>query len=315
MLSARRDPIFDHGTHDAPSPPHSGHAAGHVAPPPTSFARFIAAAQIIGTVLAVPLGLASGYSIYRANFSPEAKCDALRTSIIAMLDKNADASTLRLLVHRDVASFERTCGKVDPDAVAAFKTLLAKPQAVAAAKETKPAKPRVETAVKEAKPAKPHAVAAAKEAKPTKPHAAVAVKETKAAKLEKQAVRAAPAERPAHAVVARLEPAKRVAAKPEPARHNPDADWLAAVRRALVEHSAVTRARAAEAPVPLAPPPAVRPMAQPMGTPLPAPPQAHAAPPLPPATSVADAPAPQSDDADHPVPPAPIPNVGPGPVR
>ncbi len=259
MLSARRDPVLDHGTHDASSTPHAGPAGGHAVLRATGFARFIAGVQILGTVLAIPVGLASGYSIYRANFSPEASCGTLRANIISMLDKNADASTLRLLVRRDVASFERSCGAVDPDAVAAFKTLLTQPAAVAVAKKTTTAKAK-------------------------KPVAQAALAE-----------RAAPA---------RAEPVKRVAAKTAtesaPARRNPDADWLAAVRRALVDHAPVTRAQAAEAPISLTPP-AVRPM----GAPLPAQPQA--APALPPATAVANAP---RGDNDHPVPPAPIPNVG-----
>ena len=42
--------------------------------------------QIVASLLAVPLGLASGYSIYRANFSPETTCQTLRGNIIGMLD-------------------------------------------------------------------------------------------------------------------------------------------------------------------------------------------------------------------------------------
>lgn len=259
MLSARRDPIMDHGTPVASSPPHAGHAVLR----PTGFARFIAGLQVAATMLAIPVGLASGYSIYRVNFSPEASCGTLRANIISMLDKNADASTLRLLVRKDVASFERSCASVDPDAVAAFKTLLIKPATVVAAKETKPAK------------------------------------------SEKEAVRATPA---------LAESAKRVAATAEiesaPARHNPDAVWLAAVRRALVEHPPVTRAHAVEEPMPLAAPPVV----QPVGQSRPVPARTHDAPPLPPATAVADTPASQSGES-HPVPPAPIPNVGPAPAR
>ena len=259
MLAARRDPIPDHGTPDIPLSPHPGPAPHRPAATP-AFARFIAGVQIVGTVLGIPLGLASGYSIYRANFSPEATCGTLRANIISMLDKNADASTLRLLVRRDVASFERSCAAVDPDAVAAFKTLLDKPTAVAkvAPKETKPA-------------------------------------------------RAAQAPRPdaAKRVVAKAAP---VAAEANPVRANPDADWLAAVRQALVEHAPVVRAQAAEAPASLVPPAADRPM----GALLPV--QAHAAPALPPATNVADAPALRADD-NHPIPPASIPNVGPPPAR
>ncbi len=131
MLVARRDPIPVHGTQEAP--PSAAPGGGHPAPKPTGFARFIAGVQILATMLAIPVGLASGYSIYRANFSPEATCGSLRANIVSLLDKKADASTLRLLVRRDVATFERSCASVDPDAVAAFKTLLIEPVPVAAA--------------------------------------------------------------------------------------------------------------------------------------------------------------------------------------
>jgi hypothetical protein len=128
MLVATRDPPLHFGAHDASrSPgPHTAHATHGVA-------RFMTVLQVVGSLLAIPVGLASGYSIYHANFSPEAQCHSLRAGIISMLDKNADASTLRLLVRRDVAAFEGSCGAVDPDAVAAFKTLLAAGKAPASA--------------------------------------------------------------------------------------------------------------------------------------------------------------------------------------
>ncbi len=117
MLAARRDPPFRSGAHEGSH--FSGAHAPHATP---GGARLMTALQVIGSLLAIPVGLASGYSIYYANFSPEANCQNLRAGIISMLDKNADASTLRLLVRRDVAAFEGACGAVDPDAVAAFKT-------------------------------------------------------------------------------------------------------------------------------------------------------------------------------------------------
>jgi hypothetical protein len=158
MLVARRDPPFHPGAYDA------AHALGVQAAPVHS--RFMTALQIIGSVLAIPVGLASGYSIYHANFSTEAHCQGLRANIVSMLDKSADASTLRMLVRRDVAAFEQTCGAVDPNAVAAFKTLLAAgkaappdrlarapaPQAKAA--PAQPARVRPAPAVAAAKPAR-----------------------------------------------------------------------------------------------------------------------------------------------------------------
>jgi hypothetical protein len=153
MLVARRDPPFTSGAHEASHPlaTHGMHAA-------PSQPRFMTALQVIGSVLAIPVGLASGYSIYHANFSDAARCQGLRANIVSMLDKSADASTLRLLVRRDVVAFEQSCGAVDPDAVAAFKTLLAAPARQAA---HMPARPHSETA--KAAPVQPAtAVATAK---------------------------------------------------------------------------------------------------------------------------------------------------------
>ena len=132
MLVARRDP-FHPGAHDAPF----AHDAAAVRP---RLARTVGMLQVVGSLLAVPVGLASAYSIYRANFSVETTCQSLRADIISMLDKSVDAGTRRMLVRRDVETFEQTCGAIDPDATAAFKTLLAteKP-AVAARRPPAPA--------------------------------------------------------------------------------------------------------------------------------------------------------------------------------
>src|SRR6185503_18307322 len=65
------------------------------------------------------------YSVYHSSFTVEARCETLRANIVGLLDKSADATTLRMLVKRDVTTFEDTCGAVDPDAVKAFKHLLA----------------------------------------------------------------------------------------------------------------------------------------------------------------------------------------------
>ena len=80
--------------------------------------------QLVGSIIGVPLALIGGYSTYHTTFSAEAKCQSLRGSIVAMLDKQADATTLRMLVQRDVSTFQHDCGEVDPDAVAAFNNLM-----------------------------------------------------------------------------------------------------------------------------------------------------------------------------------------------
>ena len=120
MLVARRDPIGDHGTQDRP--------LAHSRLP-----RVVSLLQMAGTVVGIPVALASGYSVYHSNFSPEAVCQGLRSNIVSVLDKSADAATLRALVRRDVVSFEQNCKSVDPDAVAAFKSLLNAKPAVAKA--------------------------------------------------------------------------------------------------------------------------------------------------------------------------------------
>jgi hypothetical protein len=116
MLVATRDPLLQSGAPDA------SRATRAAAP---RFAGLMTGLQIAGSLLALPVGLVSGYSVYHANFSAEARCQNLRANIISTLDKSADASTLRMLVRRDVTAFEVSCATVDPDAVAAFRSLFA----------------------------------------------------------------------------------------------------------------------------------------------------------------------------------------------
>src|SRR5450631_3669738 len=223
--------------------------------------------QVVGSLLAIPVGLASGYSIYRANFSVDTTCKGLRANIVSMIDKSVDAGTRRMLVRRDVESFEQTCGATDPDATAAFKALLA---------ADKPAAPT-------AAPVARHVEAPPKEL---------------VRKVE-----------PAPQATAKLPAAPSPAA--EPVRHDPavsDAQWLDAVRQALVVHGAEPPvAEVAKAPVAPAAVPAQRTAPQeavlPPQTPAIAAPDPvilPAAPALPPAASPAD--------ANHPVPPAAIPD-------
>jgi hypothetical protein len=158
MLVATRDPPLHSGAHHVSRSP--GPQGAHAAPGVT---RLMTALQVVGSLLAIPVGLASGYSIYHANFSPEARCQSLRANIISMLDKSADASTLRVLVHRDVGAFESSCGAVDPDAVAAFKTLLAGGKTTApTAPAGAAAPPQHEAAKAVALPKAPPAVTAAR---------------------------------------------------------------------------------------------------------------------------------------------------------
>jgi hypothetical protein len=285
MLVASRDP-FHSEAQDASSPKDRGSVS--------QLARAMTGLQIVGTLLAVPVGIGSAYSMYRANFSVETTCRSLRGNIVAMLDKGVDATTRHMLVRRDVEAFERTCGVVDPDATAAFKVLLA------AEKTTTP----VATAA--ARPVEMRAEPATRKAES---HPPVAAKQT-----------------------AEIPPKVTAQAAPAPREASSDTVWIAAVRRALVTHgaeppppaealkvTAVAPAPPAE-PVkssvvisasPAAPPilRAIRPSDEVRVPAISLAPSAPtSAPALPPATSVAIAPAPQADDG-HPVPPESIPDT------
>ncbi len=145
MLVARRDP-FHSDAHDAAYA--QGAGVRSAAP---KLARTVNMLQVVGSLLAIPVGLASGYSIYRANFSVDTTCQALRANIVSMIDKSVDASTRRMLVRRDVEKFEQSCGAIDPDATAAFKELLAADKApVPAAAMAAPAPQRAEAQPKPA---------------------------------------------------------------------------------------------------------------------------------------------------------------------
>jgi len=258
MLVARRDPPLN-GDYEHPRGHGYFHGHGH------HNSRFMTAVQVIGTLVGIPVGLASVYSIYHSNFTVEARCETLRGGIISMLDKSADASTLRMLVRRDVVTFETNCASVDPDAVKAFKTLLAeKTPAAAPVARTAPApapapKAQPQQAARDAHPVEPVKQAAPAKAAPVPP-------ETKA--VEVKPVEAKPAE----TMPAETKPveAKSVEAKPvHRDAETSDAKWVSSVRDALVHAPAHDDAAVAPAPAPVVAP-AVQPLPPPPAPPMPA---------------------------------------------
>jgi hypothetical protein len=327
MLVATRDPMLQPGPHDSSRPPHDprhGLRADPAHAPPRT-ARFASLLQIAGSLMAIPVGLASAYSIYKANFSPDTQCEALRTSIIAMIDKKIDAPTRRMLVRRDVEAFEKSCGNFDPDAKAAFVTLLAaeprtvpaRPAPVAPVAKAEPPKvepkaeaPKVESV--KAEPAKTDPIKA--ELAKSEPAKAQPLK-SEAAKTEpakSESVKAeAPAKEAARKVEPRPAPVKQAAAPAAADATVSDDRWLDAVRGALVSHEAA-RETAAAVDVPVAArraspeirgsikagnamppqPVALAPAPQAAVPARQAPVQDAAAPALPPATSIGEAPAP-----------------------
>jgi len=271
MLVARRDPPF-HGDARDIAPVNIEANPGSR---PPRVVRFVTVIQMIASLLAVPVGIGSAYTFYRANFSPETTCQGLRNGIIAMLDKGVDASTRRILVRRDVESFEKTCAAVDPEATAAFKALLAaeKSPSVAAAPATK-AQPNDAAPKEQVHKAEPRPQATPKQAA-TNAQAPVA-----------QNVRREPAVS--------------------------DTQWLDAVRQALVTHQPDARPVESSKSRPMRPPtapPAAAAASAPPATATPAP---AVAPTLPPPVAIAPVPAQrnaaQPKDPDHPVPPESIPS-------
>lgn len=281
MLVARRDPV--------PSDAHEAAYGQDPAAGSPRLARTVGMLQVVGSLLAIPVGLASAYSIYRANFSVETTCQSLRANIISMIDERVDASTRRMLARRDVEKFEQTCGATDPDATAAFKHLLAgdKPAAQYAAALAQEPPHKAES----------HPQAVAKqppgELPPTSwPTAASARARHDANVSDTQwldAVRQALVTHEANQPTTEADEAPVAPAAPPLQRP---------VQREAVAPISV--------PPPAAPAPATAPV---VGAPVPVatPTIAPAAPALPPAATVAAPPAPPAD-ADHPVPPGAIPS-------
>ncbi len=236
MLVATRD---DRVRHDAPQfgPPEPGRSLS---------SRFTGSVQFLGSFVGIPLALLGGYATYSSNFSVEAKCQSLRTSIVSMLDKKADPSTLRLLMQRDVGVFQRDCGEVDPDAVAAFKNLLVAerppaawpvkaepaPKADATAKAEAPKKPQPAPVIVKREADKPVQPVSKPEPKPASVAVAKPVEQPEA-KIEAPPVKQA--EHPAPEikdVKAAEPPLERAAAQ------QVDSVWVASVRDALRESAA-----------------------------------------------------------------------------
>jgi hypothetical protein len=334
MLVATRDPMLQPGPHDSSRPPHDprhGLRADPAHTPPRT-ARFASMLQICGSLMAIPVGLASAYSIYKANFSPDTQCQALRTNIIAMIDKKIDAPTRRMLVRHDVEAFEKSCGNFDPDAKAAFVTLLAaEPRTVpvhaapVAKAEPPKVEPKAEAKMEAVKTEAPKADAIKAELAKSEPAKSEPAKsepakpqplKTEAAKSE-SVKSEAPAKEAARKAEPRSAPVKQAAA---PAASEADATasddrWLDAVRGALVNHEAAREtAAAADAPVAArvatpdvrgsiktgnatAPQPVALTPAPQAAPARQVPVQDAAAPALPPATSIGEAPAPSQQPA------------------
>jgi hypothetical protein len=274
MLVARRDPILHTDVHNAAPSGSSDYSVTRA----SKLAGFMTAIQLVGTLLAVPLAIASAYSFYRANFSPETTCQSLRSGIVAMLDKSVDAATRRILVRRDIEAFEKSCGAVDPDATAAFKTLLAADKTVAPA--AAPIAPKVQRSG-------------------SLPKEPVRKAEPRPQTATKQPVTTA--------APAAMEPVRRDSM-------DSDAQWLDAVRQALVTHKSESAAKPQSTLPVVQPEPQEATLSIPAKAAAPAgsasvPATPLAAPALSPPIAITPPIAAQPSDLDHPVPPGSIPET------
>jgi hypothetical protein len=129
-----------------------------------------------------------------------------------MLDKSVDASTRRMLVRRDIAAFEESCGAVDPDAHAAFKALLALPPAPVTATVVPTPAPKLRAALP----------------------AAEVVRKVETKTEPKAEAKAEPKAEPKSEAKAEQRPAATEAAQRDASLS--DTRWLAAVRQAIVAH-------------------------------------------------------------------------------
>jgi hypothetical protein len=86
--------------------------------------KLVTTINVCGILLAVPAGAAGLYTTYRANFSSEVTCRALRSSILSALETDVDAAVKQALVRKDVAEFERSCALGDPEEARALVTAI-----------------------------------------------------------------------------------------------------------------------------------------------------------------------------------------------
>lgn len=76
--------------------------------------------QVAGAALGIPVAAAGVYSVYNTYFSTKTACQSLRGTIISTMEKNIPAETKSVLLKKDIAEFEKTCGAIDPEARSIF---------------------------------------------------------------------------------------------------------------------------------------------------------------------------------------------------
>jgi hypothetical protein len=80
--------------------------------------------QVTGAALGIPIAAAGVYSVYNTYFSTTTACQNLRGAIISTMERNVPSETKAILLKKDIAEFEKTCGAIDPDARSIFVAAL-----------------------------------------------------------------------------------------------------------------------------------------------------------------------------------------------
>jgi hypothetical protein len=86
--------------------------------------KLVTTLNVCGVLLTVPAGAVGLYTTYRANFSSDVTCRALRSSILSALETDVDAAIKQALVGKDVAEFAHSCTHGDPEEVRALVTAI-----------------------------------------------------------------------------------------------------------------------------------------------------------------------------------------------
>lgn len=94
-----------------------------------SLDKHIKLLQLLGALLAIPAGAAGTYAVYRSYVAGGVDCPALRTTIIATMDRNIAPDAKRTLLKEDVGKFDQHCADQDPEARVIFDSAASPPQA------------------------------------------------------------------------------------------------------------------------------------------------------------------------------------------
>ena len=86
-----------------------------------SWDRLHTALKLTGAALTVPAAAAGTYTAYRTYIASDAVCASLHGSILSVIERNLPLDTKRELLMRDLAAFEKSCSKADPDSWMVFK--------------------------------------------------------------------------------------------------------------------------------------------------------------------------------------------------